>query len=193
MLLCLHEKGDTIMPKGNPRPVNNARISLSSEFMDALASFPNPKGIPRDFQIALLTLKNPEFKKHFIAMHGEECYKEHLERYSRNRSEMTHDKEKRNAEKEKRRRERIKLKREELEVKKRELDIREENTGIRKTSRLEEDLDDFSSALNQIKLANKFEKEGWISRAKEAIERIREIEPSKALACEKKLEKALEG
>lgn len=130
------------MPKGNRSPTNNARVSLTSQFLDTIRSVPNPKGIPKDFIIALLALQNPEFKKRFIEMHGESAFDEHIKRYSRNMTEMKNEKLERDKQKHEKSEEKLKLKKKELELREKELDIRQQNSSQRSQNNDLENLDD---------------------------------------------------
>jgi len=120
---------------GNKRPINRIPIFATTEMLDFLRSLPNPKGIP--FRNLIMKDFLERHKDTFIAMHGEESYKEHMEKYNLNTTEMQLSKLAKEKEANEKHEETLKLKREELELKRRELDIREENTEIRKSKPIE--------------------------------------------------------
>lgn len=132
---------------GNRQPSNNARLCLTSEFLDALASFPNPKGIPKDFQIALLALKNPDFEKHVVETQGQEVYDELIKRYNRNRTEMQRDKNKRKREKLEERKKRDAMKEKDLELKERDLELQEQRLSLRNDKKNESEDEDLREEL----------------------------------------------
>ncbi len=136
------------MPKGNPMPTNNVRISLMAEILDTLARMDNPKGVPRSFQVATLAFTNPKFKKLFVEHYGEDLYQEVLRRYNRNRTEMSKDKEARESEKVQRQREKIELKKRELTIKEKELDIRQQNAELRSETLESENPTELQKAIN---------------------------------------------
>ncbi len=115
---------------GNRQPKNNIRISATSELLDYIRSRPNPKGLPA-FQVVARDFLQLH-KEGFVKMHGQECFDEHMKRYSRTTTEMKRDKLEREKKRQKKREESNELRREELELKERELSIREANSGIRK-------------------------------------------------------------
>jgi len=117
------------LPRGNRRPTNNARLSLTTQLMDYLESMPNPKGIPREFVIMCGFLKDE--KDGFVKMFGKKVYDAHIRRYSRNRTEMAKDKLKRKKEQLRRKQEENEREDQKLRIKERELIIRQQNTQIR--------------------------------------------------------------
>lgn len=137
------------MTKGNRQPTNNARLSLTSELLDYLASMPNKKGIPKGFQILLGFFETE--KEGFIAKFGEQIYKEHIKRYSRNRTEMRKEKLKREEEKQKKLEANLRLKRQEIQLRKKELALREKNSDMRTEGKIENEIFQNEEELAQTK------------------------------------------
>ena len=136
---------------GNRQPSNNARLSLTSVFLDALASYPNPKGIPKDFQIALLALTNPDFKKHIIETQGQEVYDELIKRYNRNRTEMARDKNMRDKAKLEERKKKDAMREKDLELKEREIELQEKRLENRGDKKSETEIEDLTEQLFEVK------------------------------------------
>lgn len=167
------------MPKGNPQPTNNVRLSLTSELMDFLDTIPNKKGIPKGFKILQGFLKH--HKKAFIAIFGKDVYEDHITRYNRSRTEMHREKLERERERLQRLKERKELKERELRIKEKELEIREENQELRREKLEGDNPSEIKRLINTITTSK------GIARTT-ALRRLRELDPEKASELEKVLE-----
>jgi len=173
---------------GNKRPLNNIVINATSEVLDYLRSkhVDNPKGLP-NFQLVAIGWLNDN-KEGFIKMHGKQVYDEHMKKFNRNATEMKRDKLKREKKRLAKRKKQDALKEKDLALREKELDIREGNSEIRKKkidrADLEELEEDFRrllyDATNPRISRRREEREKDLAKAKEYLEKIREIDSNRA-------------
>jgi len=139
---------------GNRTPSNNIQIRATAQLLDFLRSLPNPKGIPhfnlitRDFLEA--------HKEEFISRFGEEVYKEHIERYSRNASEMQRDRLEKEKEALKKQEELLALKKKDQQLKERELDLRENHSNNKELEELQDALEGINNSIENLKNTDEY-------------------------------------
>jgi len=120
------------------QPINHLSLMLTVQLLDFIQSLPNPKGIPTEFLVCRDFLL--AHKEEFIQKFGQQIYDAHLERYSRNRTEMHREKQKKRQEVEARRSERLALKRRDLDLRAKELELREQNSLMRENKQTDKEL-----------------------------------------------------